>query len=278
MPLQLDTIRTALDDGVLSATFDSPPINLIGPELVHDLVHLLDHLAATPEIRVVVFSSADPDFFLPHVDLLKVGEYTAEVARATAPGDAYLGFLFRRLSELPTVSIAKIAGRAGGAGSEFALACDIRFASLERAVFGQLEVGTGAIPGAGAIQHLSRLMGRGRALEVILGSDDFDAATAERYGWINRAVPDAELDAVVDRLAGRIARFPAGSVAAAKIRVNTVTLADPAEVRADAQLFQELARGPELGQRIGALFEQGLQTRSATELRLGAAIGELGPA
>ena len=154
---------------------------------MRDLVSLFGALESDQETRVVVLESADPDYFIPHVDLTKVAEYTAEAAKAGGPGDASLGMLWRKLSELPVVTIAKIRGRARGAGSELALACDMRFAARENAILGQIEVGAGALPGAGGVQHLARLLGRGRAMEAILGADDFDAEVAERYGWINRA-------------------------------------------------------------------------------------------
>ena len=200
------------DEGVLSVVIDAPPLNLIGPEMVRDLVALCSDLEADADIRVVVLESADPEYFVAHVDLTKVAEYTAEAAKAGGPEDASLGMLWHKLSELPVVTIAKLRGRARGAGSELALACDMRFAARENVVLGQPEVGFGATPGAGAIQHLARLLGRGRAMEVILGAADVDAEVAERYGWVNRALPDAELDAFVARLARRIASFPADAV------------------------------------------------------------------
>lgn len=275
MTASSQTITTRLDGRVLYATFDAPPINLIGPEVVRDLVALLDDLARPGSPRVVVFDSADPDFFFPHVDMTKVPEYTAEAARAGGPGDASLGMVFRELSRIPAVTIVKLRGRARGAGSEFALACDMRFASRETAVFGQPEVGIGAPPGAGAVQHLSRLLGRGRALEAILTSADFDAALAERYGWVNRALPDAELDGFVEMTAHRIAGFPRDAVIAAKASVNDITLPEPAAVRADAALFQQLVRGDSARQRAGELFRRGFQTRGPAELELGDVLGDL---
>src|SRR6202035_5965569 len=173
--------------------------------LVRDLVGLLGALESGQEARVVVLESADPDYFVPHVDLTRVAEYTAEAAKAGGPDDASLGMLWHKLSELPAVTIAKIRGRARGAGRELALACDMQFAARENAILGQIEVGAGALPGAGGMQHLGRLLGRGRAMEAILGADDFSAEVAERYGWINRALPDADLDAFVAPLARRLA-------------------------------------------------------------------------
>jgi enoyl-CoA hydratase/carnithine racemase len=275
MPDSFETITTSLDGRVLYATFSAPPINLIGPEVVRDLVLLLEQLTRPDAPRVVVFDSADPDFLFPHVDMTQVPAYTAEAARAGGPGDASLGMLFRKLSESPAVTVLKLRGRARGAGSEFALACDMRFAAKETAVLGQPEVGIGAPPGAGAVQHLSRLLGRGRALEAILTSADFDAELAERYGWINRALPDADLDDFVAATAQRIARFPRDAVIAAKAAVNAVTLPERSAVRADAALFQQLVASDSVKQRAGELFARGFQTRGPVELDLGDALGDL---
>ncbi|MEU8825141.1 enoyl-CoA hydratase/isomerase family protein [Streptomyces sp. NPDC048636] len=275
MTASYETISTRLDGNVLFATFNAPPINLIGPEVVRDLVGLLGELSPPGAPRVVVFESADPDFFFPHVDLTKVPEYTAEAAKAGGPGDASLGMLFRRVSQLPAVTVAKLRGRARGAGSEFLLACDMRFASWENAVLSQPEVGIGTPPGAGGIQHLTRLLGRGRALEAVLTSADFDAELAERYGWINRAVPDAELDEFVADMAARMGSFPRDALIAAKAAINAISLPTPAEVRADAALFQQLVRGEATQRRTAELFKRGFQTRGRTELDLADALGEV---
>ena len=264
------TLRVAPgDEGVLSVVIDAPPMNLIGPELVRDLVTLFADVESGQDTRVVVLESADPDYFVPHVDLTKVAEYTAEAAKAGGPGDASLGMLWHKLSELPAVTIAKIRGRARGAGSELALACDMRFAARENAILGQIEVGVGALPGAGGVQHLARLLGRGRAMEAILGASDFDAETAERYGWINRALPDADLDAFVARLARRIASFPADAVLTAKQVLNDLTMPAADSIRADAVRFRQLVTSDTAQARTAALFTQGLQTRGPLELNLG---------
>jgi enoyl-CoA hydratase/carnithine racemase len=183
--------------------------------------------------------------------------------------------LWHKLSELPVVTIAKIRGRARGAGSELALACDMRFAAAENAIFGQIEAGVGTPPGAGGVQHLARLLGRGRAMEVILGADDFDAGTAERYGWINRAVPDADLDAFVARLARRIASFPCDGVRTAKRVLNELTMPAADAIRADAVRFRQLVVADTAQARTATLFAQGLQTRGPLELDLGDRLGSL---
>src|SRR4051794_19266617 len=263
------------DKGVLSVVIDAPPMNLIGPEPVRDLVRLLGALDSGEDVRVIVLESADPEYFVPHVDLTKVAEYTAEAAKAGGPEDASLGMLWHRLSELPVVSIAKLRGRARGAGSELALACDMRFAARENAVLGQIEVGVGTTPGAGGVQHLGRLLGRGRAMEAVLGADDFDADQAERYGWINRALPDAHLDAFVARLARRIASFPVEAVRSAKRALNDLTLPGADAIRADARRFRQLVVSDTAEDRTAALFSQGLQTRGSLELDLGDRVGAL---
>jgi enoyl-CoA hydratase/carnithine racemase len=270
------TLRVGRSDaGVLSVVIDAPPMNLIGPELVRDLVTLLSELESHEDIRVMVLESADPDYFVPHVDLTKVAEYTAEAAKAGGPDDASLGMLWHKLSELPVVTIAKLRGRARGAGSELALACDMRFAARENVVLGQPEIGFGAPPGAGGVQHLGRLLGRGRAMEVILGAADFDADEAERYGWVNRALPDAELDAFVARLARRIASFPADAVQSTKQVLNELTLPGADAIRADARRFQQLVGSDTVKARAATLFAQGLQTRGPLELDLGNRIESL---
>jgi enoyl-CoA hydratase/carnithine racemase len=270
------TLRVAeSDEGVLSVAIDAPPMNLIGPELVRDLVRLLSEVASGRDVRVMVLESVDSEYFVPHVDLTRVAEYTAEAAKAGGPDDASLGMLWHKLSELPVVSIAKLRGRARGAGSELALACDMRFAARENAILGQIEVGVGASPGAGGVQHLGRLLGRGRAMEAILGADDFDAEQAERYGWINRALPDADLDAFVARLARRIASFPAEAVRSVKQVLNEMTLPAADAIRADARRFHQLVTSDTAKNRTTALFAQGLQTRGPLELDLGDRLGRL---
>ncbi|MET9579665.1 enoyl-CoA hydratase/isomerase family protein [Streptomyces massasporeus] len=275
MTFTYPSIRTRLEDGVLSATLDAGPLNLLGVDLVRDLVSLVDTLYAdSGDVRVLVIDSASPDYFSAHVDLSAVPQYTSEAAKAGGPGDASLGMFLHRLARVPVITIAKVRGRARGGGNELALACDMIFAARDSAVFGQFESGTGALPGAGGTQHLSRRLGRTRAMEVIVGADDFDADLAERYGWINRSLPDTELDGFVERLAQRIASFPPEGVKAAKRAINDLTLAEPAHVRSDAAMFQALISLPETRERLAYLTDHGLQTLGSLERDLGKAVAE----
>src|SRR5712672_321311 len=196
------------------AVFDYPPFNILDATIFEGLQDLLARMHASEQLRVVVFESAIPDFYLAHFDLTgKTGNITTAVGVSGLP---ILLDTFVRLTKSPVVSIAKIRGCVRGVSSEFVLACDMRFASRENTRLGQPEVGVGVNPGGGATERLPRLVGRGRALEIVLGGDDFDGDTAERYGYVNRALPAAELDGFVDAPARRIASFDKRSIAAAK--------------------------------------------------------------
>jgi enoyl-CoA hydratase/carnithine racemase len=182
------------------------------PKTIVELGALMTDLEADPSVKVVVFQSANPDFFIAHLDVAKA---------AAQPGvlDLWRDFVLR-LSSTAVVSIAKIRGRTRGIGNEFALACDMRFASRQSALFGNPEVGVGLIPGGGALEWLPRLVGRSRALEIVLSADDFDADIAERYGWVNRTLDDDDLDSFVDTLVRRLASFDREVLAAAKAQIN----------------------------------------------------------
>jgi enoyl-CoA hydratase/carnithine racemase len=268
----LETITITRDGGVLYAELSAPPMNLLGPALVRDLVDLIQQSEADESVRVLVFRSADPDYFISHVDVTRIAEYRAEAARLT--GEASIGLLFRHLSASRLVSIAQIEGRVRAAGSELVLACDLRFAARESAIFAQFEPAFGQVPGGGGAQHLVRLMGRARALEVMLSAQDYDADLAERYGWINRALPAGELGGFVEALARRIASFPAAGHVVVKERVNSVALAPVEEFRRDSDLFGEGVRTPESQHLLGAALQHGFQDRES-ELALGTLLGEL---
>jgi enoyl-CoA hydratase/carnithine racemase len=255
----MSSTLTVRDDGaVLFGEIAAPPMNLLGTELVRDLVAFIQRAEADEAVRVIVFSSADPDYFISHVDVTQVAEYRAEAAKLT--GEPSIALLFRHLSASRLVSIAQIEGRVRGAGSEFVLACDMRFAARESAIFAQPEVGFGLVPGGGAMQHLTRLMGRGRALEAMLSGEDYDAQLAERYGWINRALPADDLSDFVRSLAHRIAGFPAAALAVIKERVDAIALAPVADFRCDSDLFGEAVRTPEAQSRTDAAMQRGFQT------------------
>src|ERR1700719_4711577 len=267
-----ETLTVQNEDAVLFVDIAAPPMNLLGPELVRDLVSLIRRAEADDAVQVLVFKSADPDYFISHVDVTRINAYREEAAKLV--GEASIGLLFRRLSTSRLVTIAQIEGRTRGAGSEFVLACDMRFAARETAIFGQPETGLGANPGAGGIQHLTRLMGRGRALEVLLTSDDYDADVAERYGWINRALPSNALSNFVRSLADRIAKFPIGCRAVIKDRVNAIALAPVEDFRRDSDLFGEGMGKPEAQSRTQVALQRGFQTRDA-EMNLARLLREL---
>jgi enoyl-CoA hydratase/carnithine racemase len=247
-------------------------MKLLGPVLVRDLVSLIQQAEANNGLKVLVFRSTDPDYFISHVDVTKIKEYREEASKLT--GEASIALMFRHLSASRLVTIAQIEGRVRAAGSEFVLACDMRFAARESAIFAQPEPAFGVVPGGGGVQHLARLMGRGRALEVMLTAEDYDAELAERHGWINRALPASELDDFVRSLAHRVAKFPPAALAAVKKRVNAIALAPTEDFRRDSDLFIEDARNSEVQSRFQAALQRGMQTRDA-EMDLARLLGEL---
>jgi enoyl-CoA hydratase/carnithine racemase len=258
-------------DGVAVVSFRHPPINLVDRAMVIDLLHLADELERDSDTRVVLFRSANPDFFLAHYDL--GSQLDAPPMQLPAGMASPLSALFSRFSRLPQVTIGELRGRARGAGSEFLLALDMRFASRERALLGQPEVAVGLLPGAGGTVRLAQMLGRGRALEVCLGGEDFDADTAERYGWINRALPDAELEGFCEALACRIAAFPAAGIAHVKAVVEQVTAADQAALVEESQRFVGDMSAPETLERVRWMMDNGGQQDGVLERDLGAALG-----
>ena len=271
-PWAYEKLHVRREGSVVFAEIAAPPMNLQGPELVRDLVSLIQQAEAEDVVKVLVFTSADPDYFISHVDVTSIEENRAEAAKLVP--EASMALLLRHLSASHLVTIAQIEGRVRGVGSEFVLACDMRFAARESAIFGQFEPAFGVIPGAGGAQHLARLMGRGRALEVLLSADDYDADLAERYGWINRALPADELGDFVSSLAHRIARFPAAGQVVVKERVNAIALAAVEDFRRDSDLFLEGVRTAESQGLIQAAMKRGFQTRDA-EMALGDLVGDL---
>jgi enoyl-CoA hydratase/carnithine racemase len=256
-------------------TFDHPPLNIFGPQNLPQLNEVVTALETDEQVKVVVFDSAVEGFFLTHYDFLAP---LAESARfPTGPtGLQALPDMLVRLSHAPVVSIASIRGRATGVGSELALASDMRFASREKAILSQWEVGAGLVPGGGPMARLPRLIGRGRALEVLLGADDIPGDLAELYGYVNRALPDAELDDFVDALATRIASFDRQAIAETKRLVNIASLPSDAEIAPEWNAFLTSLGRPATQTRINALMERGFHKAGDVENRLGYHVGQLG--
>jgi enoyl-CoA hydratase/carnithine racemase len=253
--------------------FDYPPFNILDATIFEGLQDLLARMDASQSLRVVVFESANPDFYLAHFDLTgKTGNITTAVGLSGLP---ILMDTFVRLTKSPVVSLAKIRGCVRGGSSEFVLACDMRFASRENTRIGQPEVGVGVHPGGGGTERLPHLVGRGRALEIILGANDFDGETAERYGYVNRSLPDAELDDFVDALARRIASFDRAAIAAAKSLVNRVSLPSADRLLDAITSFEIALTWPETQRRVQAVLKLGLQQDVDFEKRWPDTLGTL---
>jgi enoyl-CoA hydratase/carnithine racemase len=254
-------------------TFDHPPINTITATTVEELFELVGLIEHDEDLNVVVFDSANPDFYLAHYDIEHDPARTLALPTGPTGMQAWLDLLVR-LSRAPVVSIASIRGCARGAGSEFALACDMRFASREHTLLGQFEVGLGVIPGGGPMARLGRLVGRGRALEIVLGADDVDGPRAERYGYVNRAIADDRLDAEVDALAARLAAFDHEAIARAKSYVDAVTLPPDSEFPPALEEFFALLTRPEVQARSARLEGLGLNADGDLERHLGRRVVE----
>src|ERR1700726_541861 len=253
--------------------FDYPPFNVMDGTMFQSLQDLLARMDASQTLRVVVFESAILDFYLAHFDLTgKLGNVMSGLGPSGLP---ILMDTFVRITKSPVVSIAKIRGCVRGASSEFVLACDMRFASRENMRLGQPEVAVGLHPGGGGTERLPHLVGRGRALEIVLGGNDFDGDTAERYGYVNRALADAELDCFVDALARRITSFDLRAITAAKNLVNNVSLPSADRLPDGLASFAAALTWPEALQRIQALVERGLQRDVALEKRWPEVLGTL---
>ncbi len=253
--------------------FSNPPLNFINPETILEFQTLVGEIEADEDLRVIVFESSDPDYFFSRYDLARAAETPTGLGPSGLP--AWID-MTTRISQTPVVSIALIRGRTRGGGSELALAMDMRFASLEKAIFGQPEVAAGVIPGGGAIERLPQLTGRARTLEIILGADDYDAKTAADYGWINRALPDAELDVFVDNLARRIASFDQPALHEAKRLINRNTLpASPDLLESQSVFLSAATTWPSLRARGMRIRERAVGLGRDFELRLGHFLGNI---
>ncbi|MCX7373002.1 MAG: enoyl-CoA hydratase/isomerase family protein [Alphaproteobacteria bacterium] len=272
---EFETLRVKLEQGVAFVTIDNPPINLLDRRLRADLEAFARAVAADERVRVIVFDSADPEFFIAHTDATPFLQRLSDPPppRADRLGE---GYAMRELFyALPQPTIAKVEGRCRGGGCEFVLALDMRFAALGRAVFCQFEVAVGCVPGGGATQRLPRLIGRGRALEMLLGCDDIDAEGAELYGLVNRALPAETIGPFVERLALRIAAFPAEAVRLARQAVRASEAGLHAGLLEEQFWAGQALASAGAGERLPRFFAMGAQTREV-ELDLPQALDLLG--
>ncbi|MBS1665382.1 MAG: enoyl-CoA hydratase/isomerase family protein [Bacteroidetes bacterium] len=255
-------------------TLNNPPVNIFGPKTIPQLNEIITAIESDEKLKVVIFESAIEGFFMTHYDFLSPAEETNSLPPGPT-GLLPLPDMLVRLSRAPVVSIAKIRGRATGVGSELSLACDMRFASREKTIMGHFEVGAGIVPGAGDMARLPRLIGRGRAMEVFMSADDFPGDIAERYGYVNRALPDAELDSFVDTLARRIACFDKQALSETKRFVDIASLPPDYEVGAEMIVCYASIGRPATQTKIKKLLDRGLHTAGDAETRLGYHVGQI---
>jgi enoyl-CoA hydratase/carnithine racemase len=266
---------TRSSDAYWRVTFDNPPLNVMGPQFVREFREIITAVEGDEKLKVLVFDSAVEGFFLNHSDFFADMKDLTRLPQGPTGLEAWPDILVR-IARMPVVSIALIRGRATGNGSEIALACDMSFASREKAILSQWEVGVGLVAGGGPMARLPRLMGRGRALEVLLGSDDIGGDLAEAYGYVNRSLPDGELDSFVDALAIRIASFDKWAIANTKRLVNAASLPQDVEIAAGWDACMTSITRPASQERIKALLERGFHKPGDAEDRLGFHIGQLG--
>ena len=265
---------THLSSAYWRVTFDNPPLSVMGPQFVRELGEIITAVEADNEVRVLVFDSAVEGFFLNHSD------FNADMKELTSMPQGPTGLeawpdILVRITRMPVVSIALIRGRATGNGSEIALACDMSFASREKALLSQWEVGVGLVAGGGPMARLPRQMGRQRALEVLLSSNDIGGDLAEAYGYVNRSLPDGELDGFVDALATRIASFDKWAIANTKRLVNAASLPPDVEIAAGWDTCMTSITRPAVKDKMKALFEQGFHKPGDAENRLGSYLEQL---
>jgi len=268
MAYDYQTISVELDEGVLTATLSNPPINVMTAALYTDLVAFTQQVQDDESVRVLVLQSADPDFFIAHFDIELILTFPTDTPPVKAENLSDFHLMCERVRTMGKPTIAKIAGRVGGGGNEFSASCDMRFGLKNKTVVNQMEVPLGILPGGGGTQQLPRLIGRGRAMELILGADDLDAVTAEKWGYLNQIFDtQAELDAYVHRLAHRMALWPPAAVALAKQSILNAELPIGEGLREEAYLFQQTLRNPSATANMSRALQMGAQTREG-ELRI----------
>ena len=270
-----ETITTSHQSGVLTATISNPPINVMTFQLYQDLVAFTAEVEKDDTVKVLVLQSADPDFFIAHFDVEAILTFPTdtEAKRSEHLSDFHL--MCERVRTMPKATIAKIAGRVGGGGNEFCSACDMRFGVKGKTVINQMEVPLGILPGGSGTQHLPRLIGRGRAMEVILGADDLDAETAEKWGYLNRTFETSEaLDDFVDTLSQRIALWPSEAIGLAKQSVLNSELPLDEGLKEEAYLFQQTLRTDSAPRNMARALEMGAQTREG-EMRINELMAEV---
>src|ERR1700761_2855691 len=264
-----------LSEAYWRVTLDLPPLNIFGPANIPQLEEIVSLLESDQRVKVVVFDSAVEGFFLTHYDFLAKPEDSAKFP-AGRTGLQPLPDMLARLTRASVVSIASIRGRATGVGSELALACDMRFASREKAILSQWEVGAALVPGGGPMARLPRLIGRGRALEVLLGADDINGDLAELYGYVNRSLPDADLDGFVESLATRIASFDKRAISETKRFADVASLPPDSEIAPEWDAFIAALGRPASQNRLKALMGRGFHRAGDVENRLGFHVGQIG--
>lgn len=264
MAYEFQLIRVEQQAGVAFATIDNPPINLITSALFRELAQLARELAADDAVRVCVLRSANPDFFLAHFDVAALIAIPIDQPAQRGRRNDY-HVMCETFRTMPKVTIAQIEGRVGGGGSELAASCDLRYGVRGRTFINQMEVPLGILPGGTGTQRLPRLLGRGRAIELIFSGDDLDAETAERWGYLDRVFDAADIAPWVRRLATRMASFPAPAIRAAKAAVNAADLPLAEGLAEEAYLFQTLLRTPDAQRNMRRFLEIGGQTRSGEQ-------------
>ena len=276
MAYTYETLDITIDGAVLTATINNPPCNIMTIPLYRDLVGFTSEVAEDEAIRVVILQSADPDFFIAHFDVEAILNFPTDTPAEKSPDLSDFHLMCERLRTMPKATIVKMAGRAGGGGNELAASCDMRFGLRGKTIINQMEVALGILPGGTGTQRLPRLVGRGRALEICLGSDDLDAQTAEQWGYLNRIFDTAdELGDYVASLATRIAAWPAEAIALCKESINNAEMPWQEGLLEEAHLFQQTLRTEGAQANMRRALELGLQTREG-ELRMGELCRQLG--